>query len=93
MENQVPRLDPKEEYTRLKFEPGVRHNLAEIPNHIMYRAFDGAVPDVEAQSCYVSKVHNGKVYHLFNAARIPLGRMAEMISTVIRGKNKPGYNP
>lgn len=44
MEVQVPRLDPKEEYTRIKFEPGVRHNLSEIPNHIMYRAFDGAVP-------------------------------------------------
>jgi len=33
------------------------------------------------------------VYHLFNAERIPLGRMAEMISPVIRGKNKPGYDP
>ena len=30
---------------------------------------------------------------MFNAARMPLGRMAERISVFIRGKHKPNYSP
>ena len=36
-------------------------------------------------------MHNGEVWHLFNASRMPLGRMASMIATFIRGKHKPTY--
>lgn len=32
-------------------------------------------------------------YHLFNAKRMPIGRIAVVCSQVIRGKNKPGYDP
>ena len=35
--------------------------------------------------------HKGTTYHLFNAARVPVGRMAVLISQFIRGKNKPTY--
>lgn len=31
------------------------------------------------------------MWHVFNAERIPLGRMAVMIATFIRGKHKPVY--
>jgi large subunit ribosomal protein L13 len=31
------------------------------------------------------------VWHLFNAERMNLGRMAEMIAIFVRGKHKPGY--
>ena len=89
---QVETLNLKKEYTQLKFDPNVRHRMEEMPNHLMYRAYDGFVPQLEPQSCYVSVNHNGKIYHLFNGARLPMGRIAEMISTVIRGKNKPGYD-
>lgn len=33
----------------------------------------------------------GVTYHLFNAKRYPLGRMATRIGIFIRGKHKPGY--
>ena len=33
----------------------------------------------------------GTTYHLFNAQRVPVGRMAVLISQYIRGKNKPTY--
>jgi large subunit ribosomal protein L13 len=33
----------------------------------------------------------GTTYHLFNAQRVPVGRMAVLISQFIRGKNKPTY--
>ena len=47
----------------------------------------------EPQSAYVALSHKGKTVHLFNAARFPLGRMAVLISTFIRGTHKPGYTP
>jgi len=66
--------------------------MENMPNSLIYRAIDGKMPDKEAQSCYVAVPHNGKVYHLFNAARYPLGRMAEKISIFIRGKHKPIFD-
>jgi len=40
---------------------------------------------------YVAVQHNDKTYHLFNAKRMPVGRMAVQISQFIRGKHRPGY--
>lgn len=51
----------------------------------------GYEPDVEPQSQYVAVNHNGITYHLFNAARMPVGRMAVLISQFLRGKHRPGY--
>jgi ribosomal protein L13 len=53
----------------------------------------GILPDQKPESCYVSLNHNGQIWHLFNAEKIPLGRMAAMIAVFIRGKNKPHYVP
>lgn len=45
----------------------------------------------DPESAYVAVHHKGETWHLFNAERIPLGRMAERIAVYIRGKHKPGY--
>jgi ribosomal protein L13 len=36
-------------------------------------------------------MHKGQRFHLFDASRIPLGRMARMCAVFIRGKNKPTF--
>lgn len=51
----------------------------------------GRSPEVEPQSIYCAVSHKGHTYHLFNAKRMPIGRMATMIAQLIRGKHKPGY--
>ena len=38
-------------------------------------------------------MHDGQAWHLFNAKRMSLGRMAEMIAIFVRGKHKPTYVP
>lgn len=57
----------------------------------MYMYLDGVKPRREPESTYVSINHNGEVWHLFNAARMPLGRMAQRIAELIRGKHKPNF--
>lgn len=49
------------------------------------------LPEPEAQSCYAAVNHKGKTYHLFNAKRMPVGRIAVMISTLLRGKHRPDF--
>ena len=83
---------PKEEFTRLPFDPNVRQRFDDMDNTLIWRSMVGLEPDYEPQSNYVAIKHNGKTWHLFNAARFPLGRMAEMISIYIRGKHKPVYD-
>jgi len=84
---------PKPEYTRVKFDANIRHRMDTIPNSLIYRAVDGKLPPTdEPQSCYVSVQNKGKTWHLFNAARFPLGRMAEHIAKLIRGKDKVVYD-
>jgi len=41
----------------------------------------------------VAVQNKGQTWHLFNAARMPLGRMAEQIALFIRGKHKATYDP
>ena len=77
---------------RIPFDENVRHNIPVMPNHLQYRFLYGMTPDVEAQSQYVAVNHKGTTYHLFNAKRMPIGRMAVLISQYIRGKHKPGYD-
>jgi len=57
----------------------------------MHNFYTGRKEQFPAQSCYVAVNHNGKTYHLFNAKRMPVGRMAVQISQFIRGKHRPGY--
>lgn len=63
----------------------------EVPNHLIYRFLYGKTPDKEVESSYVAIIHKGETWHLFNAAKMPLGRMAEKISIFVRGKHKPQY--
>lgn len=81
----------KDEHTRIPFDPNVRHRLPTVPNHVIYSYLYGHAPLTEAMSSYVAVNHQGTTYHLFNAKRMPLGRMAVLISQYIRGKHKPGY--
>lgn len=83
---------PKPEVERIPFNPNIRHRLDEIPNDLIYRGIDVLPPRKDPQSCYLSVVHKGQRYHLFNAAYIPLGRMARMCAVLMRGKNKPTFN-
>ena len=84
-------FEAKEEYTRLKFDPNIRHRPMEMPNHLTYRYLYGMPPEKKAQSAYVAINRKGETWHLFNAERITLGRMAAMIASLIRGKHKPEY--
>lgn len=83
---------PKEDFSKIKFDPNLRMRMDEIHTDLIWRGINGAMPQKEPQSCYVAIQHKGKTYHLFNAARIPLGRMARMCSVFIRGKHKPTYD-
>jgi len=47
MTHAAERFEPKEEYSRLKFDPNIRNRMEEMPNHIMYRAYDGSIPQLE----------------------------------------------
>ncbi len=62
-----------------------------MPNHLLYRYMYGIKPKKDPESAYVAVYNKGETWHLFNAAKMPLGRMAEMISIFIRGKHKPTY--
>ena len=84
---------PKEEFTKLPFDPNTRLRHETMDNHIIYRALRGYIPDYEPQSNYCAVEHKGNTWHLFNAARFPLGRMAQMIAVHIRGKHTPLYDP
>jgi large subunit ribosomal protein L13 len=44
-------------------------------------------------SSYYSMKIKDKLYHVFNAARCPLGRMCTKIAFVIQGKTSPHYRP
>jgi len=61
----------------------------EIPNHLLYRYMEGIIPQTDPQSAYVAVYHEGQTWHLFNAERISLGRLAVMAANFIRGKHKP----
>ena len=63
-----------------------------ISNDLIYRGLQTMAPTTEPQSCYISVSHKGQIYHLFNAERISLGRMARMCAVFMRGKNKPTYD-
>ena len=64
-----------------------------MDNKFIYRSLVGKEPDVEPQSQYCAVQYEGKTWHLFNAARMPLGRIARMCADFLRGKNKPNYDP
>ena len=48
-------------------------------------------PDKELRASQYSLERKGTVYHVFNAERIPFGRMCVQIAIAVRGKNKPTY--
>jgi ribosomal protein L13 len=66
--------------------------MESITNDLIYRGLETLPPTKDPQSCYVAINHKGETWHLFNAARIPLGRMAALIAVYIRGKHKPIYD-
>jgi hypothetical protein len=49
----------KEEFTRIPFDPNVRHRLPSIPNHLTYRYLYGHMPSKEPMSQYVAVNHRG----------------------------------
>jgi len=59
---------------------------------LFYRALGSKEPKDPPQSMYCAVQHEGKTWHLFNAARMPLGRLATLAATYLRGKHKPTYD-
>jgi large subunit ribosomal protein L13 len=47
------------------------------------------IPDKETRLGQYILEKEGVVYHVFNAERVPFGRMCTQIANAIRGKNKP----
>jgi hypothetical protein len=78
--DEFPEYKQKEEFSKIPFDENVRHRLPEIENHLMNQFYYGYKPEKEAQSSYVAVNHMGTTYHLFNAQRVPVGRMAVLIS-------------
>ena len=48
---------------------------------------------IPPQSAYFSVKRNGIIWHVFDAKRIPLGRMAGRAASYLTGKYKPIYDP
>lgn len=48
---------------------------------------------IEPQSSYYRVNHNNTVYHVFDAKRIPLGRLAIKAAKYLTGKHKPVFDP
>ena len=92
MTNLAPAFKGKPEFDTVPFDPNIRHRIDTIPNDMLYRGLDGLPPYQPPRSAYLSIMHKGKRYHLFDASKISLGRMARMIAVFIRGKHKPTYN-
>jgi len=69
---------------------GHEQNVNEIPSNL-YLDLVGEKLSTERRSAYVSVERRGKVYHLYDAERIPLGRMCMSIAQFIQGKHKPIY--
>ena len=82
---------PKEEFSRIKFDPNIRHRMDSMDTKTTYRALVYKEPEYDPQSMYCAVQHEGKTWHLFNAARMPLGRIATLCADFLRGKHKPNY--
>ncbi len=92
MTKSADRFKPKEEFTKRSFDPNIRHRMDEITNDLIHRGLNQTLPQSSPQSCYAAVQHKGQTWHLFNAARMPLGRMAEICAIYMRGKHKPTYD-
>ena len=82
---------PKQEFSRIQFDQNVRHRMDDMDNKLIYRALRYKEPDLEPRSMYCAVEHEGKIWHLFNAERMPLGRIAALAAGFLRGKNKPNH--
>ncbi len=84
-------FQPKKEYSRIEFDPNIRHRMDSMDNTLIYRALEYKEPHALPESMYCAVQYEGKTWHLFNAGRMPLGRIARMAADFLRGKNKPNY--
>jgi len=65
--------------------------MDDVNNKFIYRSLKYKEPDVDPQSMYCAVQYEGKTWHLFNAGRMPLGRISRLAADYLRGKNKPTY--
>lgn len=70
--------------------PGMQMDFDPIPNSYFYYAAGMHIPRVE-QPSYMSYAEGDKVWHVFNASTLTLGRMANRISHILQGKHRPYY--
>ena len=77
-----PPFKAKKEVTHegMPFDENTRLRLPKMPIKLQYEGLLGRAPEPEAQSCYCAVNYKGHTYHLFNAKRMPVGRMAVLIS-------------
>jgi hypothetical protein len=55
--SEFKKLEQKEEFSKIPFDPEVRLRLPEMPNHLAWRFFEGYEPKIEPQSIYVAVNH------------------------------------
>jgi hypothetical protein len=65
---------------RQAFDENSRLNIPTIDERLIYRSMYGFLPQKDPQSCYVVINYKGMTYHLFNAKRMPIGRIAVVCS-------------
>ena len=65
--SKFPRFKPKEEFTKIPFDPNIRLRLPEFTIDEQYPYMYGELPQDDAQSQYVGVHFEGTTYHLFNA--------------------------
>lgn len=73
-----------------KMPPGMNMDFDPVPNSFFYYASGMHIPRVE-QPTYLSFAQDDKIWHIFNASSITLGRMANRISQILQGKHRPYY--
>jgi large subunit ribosomal protein L13 len=71
-------------------DPTETYDIAKLPN-----TFNAARTNFKYMhslgSQYVSAAKDGKVYHLFDASRMPFGKMCQRIAQLVSGRHKPIY--
>jgi len=67
---------------------GEEQDFMEYPTESYLKLIDEKLHKI-TRSAYVCVERRGKIYHLFDAERIPLGRMCTSIAQFVQGKHKP----
>lgn len=69
---------------------GEAHYRVPTPD-LQYLLAPGIEPKAEQRAAYMVVDHGGEIYHVFDASKIPFGRMSSKIAFLLQGKHKPCF--